>query len=245
VRAAQLGATRAGLSYDRRSGRGAATRYRCLIIDHDDTAVDGTRRVHYPAHVRAMEVLRPDLPPVDLDTWYEKNSEPGIMAYLVDELSMTPEELAVEHRIWREFTAREAPRFYPGFLDALAAYQARGGLVVVVSHSEEHVIRGHYAAAADGHGVMPDLVFGWDLGPDMRKPNPYPVHETLRRLDLEPRDVLVVDDLRPGIDMAIAAGVDAAAAGWSHDIPAIRCFMRRTCVVTFATVAEFAEFIVR
>src|SRR5512135_1884264 len=72
------------LRYDsRREGR--ATRYRCLIVDHDDTAVDGTRRVHYPAHLRAMQVLRPDLVPVDIDTWFLKNFDPGIMAFLVDE----------------------------------------------------------------------------------------------------------------------------------------------------------------
>ena len=41
------------------------------------------------------------------------------------------------------------------------------------------------------------------------------------------------------------AGVDAAAAGWSHDIPSIRDFMKRTCVAYFATVPEFAEFILQ
>jgi phosphoglycolate phosphatase/pyrophosphatase PpaX len=221
------------------------TRYRCLIIDHDDTAVDGTRRVHYPAHLKAMEVLRPGLTPVDLDTWFRKNFDPGIMGFLLDELALTPEELAVEHAIWQEFTARETPHFYPGFLEALAAYKAHGGHVVVVSHSESHIIRGHYEGQADGHGVVPDLVFGWDLEPHMRKPSPYPVRETIRQLHLEPRDVLVVDDLKPGVDMAKTAGVDAAAAGWSHDIPSIRAFMKRTCVAYFATVPEFAQFILQ
>lgn len=225
--------------------RDAATRYRCLIINHDDTAVDSTRRVHYPAHVRSMEVLRPGSLPIDLDTWFAKNCDPGIMGFLVEELALTPEELAVEHEIWRTFTERETPRFYPGFLAALATYKAGGGRVVVVSHSESHVIEAHYRAADGGHGPMPDLVFGWELGADRRKPNPYPVHEAVRRLGLEPRDVLVVDDLKPGVVMARAAGVDAAAAGWAHDIPSIRAFMRRACVAYFGTVAEFAEFILR
>jgi len=190
-----------------------------------------------------MAVLRPGQQPVDLDTWFRKNFDPGIMAFLVDELGLTPEELALEHAIWREFTARETPPFYPGFLAALHAYQQRGGKVVVVSHSEEHVIRSHYATTDNGQRVVPDLVFGWDLGPDRRKPSPYPVLETLRRLSLEPRDVLVVDDLKPGIEMALAAGVDAAAAGWSHNIPEIRAYMARVCVATFETVEDFAAFI--
>ncbi len=231
--------------YHRSPERGSPTRYRCLVLDHDDTAVDGTRAVHYPAHRRAMEVLRPGVEPVDLETWFAKNFDPGIMGFLAGELGLTPEELEVEHRIWREFTGSRTPEFYPGMLEALSAYQRAGGRLVVVSHSEERAIRAHYAAASDGYGVMPDLVFGWELGPDRRKPRPYPVLETIRRLDLDPRDVLVVDDLKPGIDMARAAGVDAAAACWSHDLPVIRAFMERTCVACFATVAEFAGFILR
>ncbi len=201
--------------------------------------------MHHPAHVRAMEVLRPGHPPADLETWFAKNFHPGIMAYLTEELGFTEEEMEVEHRVWREFTSTVVPEFYPGFLDALAAYQRRGGAVVVASHSEERVIREHYRVASDGRPVVPDLVFGWDLGAQRRKPEPYPVTETLRRLRLSPGDVLVVDDLKPGVDMAAAAGVDAAAALWSHDIPAIREYMARACVATFATVADFAEFILR
>jgi beta-phosphoglucomutase-like phosphatase (HAD superfamily) len=214
-------------------------------VDHDDTAVDGTRRVHYPAHLRTMQVLRPDLEPVDVDTWFLKNFDPGILPFLVDELGLNPDELAVQHRIWREFTAREVPHFYPGFLEALAAFVERGGKVAVVSHSEAEVILSHYRGAPNGNGFVPDLVFGWELDPERRKPSPYPVYETVRRLGLELRDVLVVDDLKPGVDMAIAAGADAAAAGWSHDIPAIREYMQRTCVAWFPTVADFAEFVLR
>jgi len=220
-------------------------RYRCLIIDHDDTAVDGTPKVHYPAHRRSMELLRPGEEPVDLETWYAKNFHPGILSFLVDELGFSEQEMEVEHRIWREHTSTITPEFFPGFLEALAGFRDRGGSIVVVSHSEEEVIRAHYRAASDGLGVVPDLVFGWDLGPERRKPNPYPVLEALRRLRIEARDALVLDDLKPGIDMARAAGVDAAAAGWAHDIAPIREFMRRSCVAVFDTVDEFAEFILR
>ncbi len=192
-----------------------------------------------------MEVLRPELAPIDIETWFRKNCDPGIVPFLVEELGLTPAELAVENRIWQEFTAREVPHFYEGFLEALAVYKEQGGHVVVVSHSESRVILGHYRAAAGTLGVGPDLVFGWELEQDRRKPNPFPVHEAIRQLRLDPRDVLVVDDLKPGIVMAQAAGVDAAAAGWAHDIASIREFMRETCVACFVTVAEFAEFILR
>lgn len=218
-------------------------RYRCLILDHDDTAVDSTREVHHPAHVRAMEILRPGSEVADLATWFAKNFDPGIVAYLVGELGLSEAEMAVEHRVWREFTASSRPSFYPGFLETLAAFRAAGGAIVVASHSEEPVIRAHYRAASNGAHLEPDLVFGWELGAERRKPHPWPVLETLRRLGLRPEEVLVVDDLKPGVDMARAAGVDVAAAAWGHDIPAIRAYMERSCVATFATVAELAAFV--
>ena len=34
---------------------GRALRYRCLVLDHDDTAVMSTPLIHYPAHVKAMK----------------------------------------------------------------------------------------------------------------------------------------------------------------------------------------------
>ena len=33
--------------------------FKCLILDHDDTAVASTPAIHYPAHLEAMRVLRP------------------------------------------------------------------------------------------------------------------------------------------------------------------------------------------
>ena len=33
-------------------------RFKCLILDHDDTAVDSTASIHYPAHV---EIMNPEL----------------------------------------------------------------------------------------------------------------------------------------------------------------------------------------
>lgn len=218
-------------------------RYRCLILDHDDTAVDSTGRVHYPAHVEAMRQLRPGQAPVDLETWFAKNFDPGIVPYLEDELGMTAEELLIEDRIWREYTARLTPPFFPGFLEALAEYVGAGGRFVVASHSEARVIREHYRAASNGAGLMPELVFGWELGVDRRKPFPYPVEQTLSEFGLAPGEVLVVDDLKPGVDMARTAGVAAAAACWSHRIPQVQEFMRQNCVATFESVDEFRDFV--
>ena len=49
----------------------------------------------------------------------------------------------------------------------------------------------------------------------------------------------MLDDLKPGYDMARAAGVDFAAAGWANDIPEIEGFMRRNCDFYCKTVSDF------
>ena len=53
----------------------------------------------------------------------------------------------------------------------------------------------------------------------------------------------MLDDLKPGYDMAKSCGVDLAAAGWSNDIPEIESFMRSNCDKYFKTVAGFSEFL--
>ena len=53
----------------------------------------------------------------------------------------------------------------------------------------------------------------------------------------------MLDDLKPGYDMARAAGVDFAAAGWAYDVPEIESFMRKNCDYYFKTVQDFGRFL--
>lgn len=216
-------------------------RYRCLLLDHDDTAIDSTATVHHPAHVASMAVLRPGEPALDLAGFFLKNCEPGFHAFLQEELGFSGAELAEEYRIWRDHMDRLQPAFFPGFLDALRAYRSAGGRFVVVSHSESDIIRRHYLEA--GQGLMPDAIFGREAGP--RKPDPWAATETLRRFGLAPEEALVVDDLRPGIEMALAAGVPAVAAGWAHRLPAIRAYMEANTLGVLDRIEAFAAFILQ
>lgn len=216
-------------------------RYRALILDHDDTAIDSTARVHYPSHVRSMALLRPGQPTVDLETWFLKNFHPGIMAFLRDELGLDDRELALEADIWCEGMASCQPTFYEGFLETLGEFRARGGRLAIASHAHPEAILRHYREA--GLDLEPELVFGWDADPDRRKPHPFPVREVLRQLALEPGEVLVLDDLRPGVEMALAAGVAVAAAGWGHQIAPIRAYMEAHCIAYFEAVAAFRDFL--
>jgi len=214
-------------------------RFKCLIVDHDDTAVNSTAVVHYPAHLEAMRVLRPWRKPVSLQQWFLKNFNPGIMGYLTGELGFSGQELAKEYQIWRSFTEARIPHFYSGFVRILTDFGRGGGKIVVVSHSEAEFIERDYGA----RGFLPDIIFGWTTDERKRKPNPWPVLQVLKRLDLRPEDVLVVDDLKPGVTMAREAGVSIAAAGWSHTIPEIERYMRDHCDVYLKSVKEFRSFL--
>jgi len=218
-------------------------RYRCLLLDHDDTALDSTATIHHPAHVAAMAQLRPEQRAVDLEGFFLKNFHPGFQPFLRQELAFTEAEMEVEYATWRAFVERGRPHFYPGFLEALAAHKAQGGRFVVVSHSESDMIQRDYHRA--GRDLLPDAIFGWEAGEGRRKPDPWPVAETLRRFGLVPEEVLVVDDLRPGILMAQAAGVPAVAAGWAHRLEPIRSYMAANTLGILETVDDFAAFILQ
>jgi len=53
----------------------------------------------------------------------------------------------------------------------------------------------------------------------------------------------VVDDLKPGVLMAAAAGVDFAAAGWSHRVEEIERYMRANSVAYCARVDDLRALI--
>ncbi|PIE90876.1 MAG: hydrolase [Acidobacteria bacterium] len=220
-------------------------KYRCLILDHDDTAVDSTAEIHHPAHVEVMKQLRPGQEPASLDEWFRKNFNPGIMVYLKEELGFNEEEIQIEYGIWREFTLNKTPHFFPGFLDLVREFKNRGGIVTVVSHSEREMIQRHYEMTEEPgrEALIPDSIFGWTMVPEERKPHPFPVHCILEEFNLSPEDVLVVDDLKPGVDMAKAADVAVAAAGWSHQIPEIVHFMKKNCHVYCSSIGELGEYL--
>ncbi|WP_017186806.1 HAD hydrolase-like protein, partial [Alkalibacillus haloalkaliphilus] len=72
-----------------------------------------------------------------------------------------------------------------------------------------------------------------------RKPHLYPIKEILKRFNLQETEALMLDDLKPGLDMAKSCNVDFAAAGWSHVIPEIKQQMELESKYYFETVEEF------
>ena len=215
--------------------------YRLLVVDHDDTAVASTPQIHFPAYRATLRRLRPELPEPTIEGFYLANFHPGFSQHLRGELGLSEAEIRVEYEIWRAHVAGRTPSFYPGFVDLLRSFRAGGGLLAVVSHSDADTIRRDYATGAPG--FLPDAIFGWDDDEERRKPSPYPLRTLMERYRLTPREILVVDDLKPGVVMARGVGCHVAAAAWAHRIPEIEAYMRRECVAFLETVADLAAYL--
>lgn len=199
-------------------------KYKCLCLDHDDTVVNSTATIHYPCFVEYLDRFRPGVSSrYSFEEYLRRNFSPGVLEMFRDDLGFSPEEIAAEEKYWERYVEGHIPAAYPGFADLLRRYRAEGGIIAVDSHSLTHYIRRDYLA----NGLpMPDVIYGWDLPPEKRKPAPDTLFDLFARFSLSPSDVLVVDDLKPGFDMARAAGAVFAAAGWAYDVPEIARFMR-------------------
>lgn len=202
-------------------------KYKCLVLDHDDTIVSSTAEIHFPCFLEYLELTRPHLlSEWDVDTYFIKNFHPGITSILRDELGMDDEEMDIEVKYWADYVENHIPRAYEGIGEIMSDFRREGGIIAVNSHSLLKYIERDFKA----NGLpSPDVIYAWDLPEEQRKPSPYTMFELMRRYNLSPRDILVVDDLKPGYDMARGAGVDFAAAGWAYSISEIENFMRKNC----------------
>ena len=216
-------------------------KYKCLVLDHDDTVVDSSASIHYPSFVEYLKVARPHLADkYTLEEYFEKNFIPGILELFTDEIGLSAEELKEEESFWRDYVKNHIPNAYPGMAEIIAEFKAGGGILAVDSHSlTENIIRDYKANGLS----MPDVIYGWDIPKEMRKPSPGTLFDLMEKYDLRPEEILVVDDLKPGYDMAKSAGVDIAAAGWAHNVKGIRDFMTANCEYFCETVDDLRKII--
>ena len=211
----------------------------CLVLDHDDTVVNSTATVHFPCFQAFLKLYFPQCN-YTLEEYFLKNFSPGILELLRDEVGMDDEMLQQEHRFWDAYVQQHVPQCYEGMRELLWKHKEAGGLICVVSQSfAKNILRDY----RENGLPEPDLVFGWEYPAHQRKPKPYPLQQILLKTGLKREELLVVDDLKPGYDMAKACGIKFAAAGWAYNIPQIEAFMRENCDLYFKTVAELAEYL--
>lgn len=216
-------------------------KYKCLVLDHDDTVVNSSASIHYPSFIEYLKLARPNLADkYTLEEYFEKNFTPGILELFTDEIGLNEDELEDEERFWREYVKNHVPSAYEGISEIISDFKAEGGIIAVDSHSvTENIIRDYKANRLPD----PDIIYGWDIPKEMRKPAPGTIFDLMKKYDLNPSEILVVDDLKPGYDMAKAAGVDIAASAWAHNVKGIADFMKKNCTYYCPTVEDLRKII--
>ena len=214
-------------------------KYKCIVFDHDDTVVNSTATIHYPAFLEALKLLRPQVT-ISLDDYFRENFDPGFTEYCTSKLHMTEEEMEIEVECWKNYVSQHTAKAYDGMREIMERQKAEGGIICVVSHSYDFNIKKDYEA---NHLPMPDMIFGWECPPEQRKPSTYPLELICRKYDLKSSEMVVVDDLKPGYDMAKNYNVPFVGAGWSNDIPEIREFMKKNSDYYFTKVEDLKRFL--
>ena len=129
-----------------------------------------------------------------------------------DELGIQDPEATYQRwvRYVNEYPEGATP--YPGMVDTLERLQQLGVRQAVVSSK----MRAQYQIDMVGNGLdqyMETAVLEEDT--QLHKPNPDPLLECLRRMDLNPDQVLYVGDTPSDSKAAQAAGIDFAYAAWN------------------------------
>ncbi len=215
-------------------------KYRCLVLDHDDTVVQSMKTLSYPFFIYVLSIFRPGKT-MSFSDYVRDCHHYGFADLCRLRFGFTDEELAKEHEMWMGYVLSHTPDAYPGIERIIRRQKEEGGLICVVSHSsQENILRDY-----DAHfGVRPDAIYGWERPEYERKPNPFPLQDIMRRYDLKPEDILVVDDMKLACKMAAPFGIKVAYAGWSGmGVPEIDEEMNELCDLSFESIAEFEEFL--
>ena len=116
-------------------------RYRCLVLDHDDTVVNSTATIHYPAFLEYMKIHRPQVR-ISLEDYFALNFEPGVIGLFRDICGLSEEEMRQEELFWRGYVKDHVPSAYSGIRQILEEHRQSGGLICVVSHSySDYILR--------------------------------------------------------------------------------------------------------
>lgn len=188
-------------------------KYKCLVLDHDDTVVNSSQSIHYPAFLNTLQTLRPNLKPLTFQDFNHHCFVYGFNHLCRERYQFTEIEMQIEYKIWKSHTINKQADPFVGWYELLHKFKEHGGKIVVVSYSESNEILRDYN---DHFGFSPDLIFAHDHGKDKLKPNPYPIHKLIEDFSISKSDILVIDDMPVGYEMAKNAGVDFIWAQWAY-----------------------------
>ena len=181
--------------------------YQAVLYDIDGTLLNTINMNMYPL----IRIIKEELG----EDWALKD----VIKFMAYPGMKTMEELGIQNpqqvyqrwvRYVNEYEEGATP--YPGMVDTLDRLQQLGVRQAVVSSK----MRAQYQIDMVGNGLdkyMETAVLEEDT--QLHKPHPAPLLECLRRMDLEPSQVLYVGDTPSDGQAAQAAGMDFGYAKWN------------------------------
>ena len=215
-------------------------KYKCLVLDHDDTVVQTEKAIGYPYFRDYIERIRPGQTLSFAE--YVRDCNNMIFADMCrSRWNMTEEEMQEEYIGWKAYSRLHTPPLCPGMDAVIRRQKEEGGLVCVASLSTKEIIERDFL---HHFGFLPDAVYDYDLPAELRKPNSYALEDIMSRFNLKPEDLLMVDDMKLGWTMAKSVNVPTAFAGWSKaEFTELTAEMRSICDFSFHSAEELETFL--
>ena len=212
-------------------------KYRCLVIDHDDTTVASTQQIHYPCFMEFLKIVRPGIF-MTFEEYMKMNFHPGFLDFCTETLKFTEQEMNDEVKFWNNYVKTHVPKAFEGLREILKRYKKEGGIICVVSHSlGENILRDYM----ENDLPLPDEIYGWERPVEERKPSPIPLIQIMNKYGMNCKELLMLDDLKPGYEMAKKCNVDFAAATWAYNIPEIKEYMSQNSDYYLESVEELEK----
>lgn len=215
-------------------------KFPCLVLDHDNTVVQSEATINYPFFCKILDQFRPGTT-ITFEEYTLGCFQPGFAGMCRQKFGFTEQELLDEYTAWKEYIRSHIPSPYPGIKEIIHKQKTEGGLICVVSHSSsENIVRDYKTH----FGLLPDAIYGWDLPELQRKPSPYPLESIMEKYCLSPKELLVIDDMKPAWEMSRKVGAPIAFAAWGHpNFPELIAEMKQLCNYTFFSAEELYQFL--
>ena len=218
----------------------AMLKYKCLVLDHDDTVVQTEKTIGYPYFCYILDQFRPGAT-ISFSDYVLDCHNYGFAEMCRRRWQFTEAEQTAEYKGWMDYVLTHIPEIFPGIDRVIRRQKEEGGLVCVVSHSSVQNITRDYQVH---FGIQPDAIYGWDYPEEQRKPNPFPLEDIMHRFDLKPEDLLVVDDMKLAWKMAHPLNVKIAFAAWGKlEFPELSEEMRNLCDYTFHSAEDLERYL--
>lgn len=210
-------------------------KYKCILIDHDDTVAPTSEYIHFPSFKNSLEKLG-FKEVITFEEYINYSYDPGFENLMTDILKLNEEKIKFIFDEWNKNTIGQIGIFYEEIKNFLIEFIQKDGIIGVVTHSRKDRIEKDYMYNLK---FIPEDIYSWELGKDMRKPSIYPIENIKQKYGLSNEEILVIDDLKPGLIMAKNGKVDFLWAGWAYKNP---CFLNEMIKNSTYFATNFYDF---